>query len=112
MAYGIDLRRRVLKACDSGMKLADVAANLSSHKVKGVAEAIAAAGATLLYLPPYSPDFNPIEQVFSKLKALLRKAAARSVSTLWDTIGLLLNLFPPGECSNYFVNAGYAVRSL
>jgi len=86
--------------------------NLSSHKVVGIREAIEAAGATLLYLPPYSPDFNPIEQVFAKLKALLRKAAARSVATLWDTVGHLLDLFPSVECSNYFANSGYAVRQL
>jgi len=82
--------------------------NLSAHKVPGVREAIEAVGATLLYLPPYSPDFNPIEQLFAKLKALLRKAAERSVDALWARIAALLNEFTPGECTNYFRNAGYA----
>ena len=65
-------------------------------------------GARLLYLPPYSPDFNPIEQLFAKLKAALRKAAERSVESLWNRIAILLNIFPPDECANYFRNAGYA----
>lgn len=82
--------------------------NLSAHKVEGVREAIEAAGATLRYLPPYSPDLNPIEQVFAKLKALLRKAAERSVEALWNRIGNLLDLFSPTECASYFKNAGYA----
>ena len=82
--------------------------NLSAHKVPGVREAIAAADAGLLYLPPYSPDFNPIEQLFAKLKALLRKAAERSVDALWNRIASLLDAFTPNECANYFRNAGYA----
>lgn len=82
--------------------------NLSAHKVPGVREAIEAAGATLCYLPPYSPDFNPIEQLFAKLKALLRKAAERSVERLWHRIGALLSAFTAEECTNYFRNAGYA----
>lgn len=82
--------------------------NLSAHKVPGVREAIKAAGGTLLYLPPYSPDFNPIEQLFAKLKALLRKAAERSVDGLWNRIAYLLDAFTPQECANYFRNAGYA----
>jgi transposase len=61
----------------------------------------------LRYLPPYSPDLNPIEQAFAKLKALLRKAAERTVQGLWNLIGQLLDLFPPTECANYFANAGY-----
>lgn len=81
--------------------------NLGSHKVKGVREAIEAAGATLRYLPPYSPDFDPIEQVFAKLKAWLRKIAKRTIETLWDAIGDALDLFPPAECTNYFLNSGY-----
>jgi transposase len=81
--------------------------NLSSHKVKGVREAIRKAEAFLLYLPPYSPDFNPIEQAFSKLKALLRKAAARTVDELWQAIAEALDHFPPQECRNYFKNSGY-----
>jgi transposase len=81
--------------------------NLAAHKVAGVREAIEAQGAELRYLPPYSPDLNPIEQVFAKLKALLRKAAERTVDGLWNAIGKLLDLFPPAECDNYLVNAGY-----
>lgn len=81
--------------------------NLSSHKVAGVREAIERCGATLVYLPPYSPDLNPIEQAFAKLKALLRKIAARTVGRLWDAIGDLLERFAPQECLNYFANAGY-----
>lgn len=81
--------------------------NLGSHKGAGVRMAIEAAGATLLYLPPYSPDFNPIEKAFSKLKALLRKAAERTVDALWDRIGLLLKEFSPTECANFVAAAGY-----
>jgi transposase len=82
--------------------------NLSSHKVAGVREAIEAAGARLAYLPPYSPDLNPIEQLFAKLKALLRKAAERSIDALWATIGKLLDAFSPQECANYLRHSGYA----
>jgi transposase len=82
--------------------------NLSAHKVPGIREAIEAAGAKLLYLPPYSPDFNPIEQLFAKLKALLRKAAERSVENLWNRIAHLLDAFQPDECANYFRDSGYA----
>ena len=81
--------------------------NLSSHKGPAVRRAIEAAGANLLYLPPYSPDFNPIDNAFAKLKALLRKAAVRTIGALWDQIGMILNLFTPAECANYFANAGY-----
>ena len=82
--------------------------NLGSHKSKAVRRAIRAAGAKLFYLPPYSPDLNPIEQVFAKLKTLLRKAAERTVEATWRRIGALLDCFSPAECANYFVNAGYA----
>ena len=82
--------------------------NLSAHKVAGVRELIEAAGATLLYLPPYSPDLNPIELAFSKLKAHLRKAAARSVAELWDCIARLLNAFTPEECAAFLRHDGYA----
>src|SRR5215207_11539151 len=82
--------------------------NLRSHKVAGIAEAIAARGAQLVYLPPYSPDLNPIEQAFAKYKALLRKAAERTVESLWQTIGCIADLFSPAECRNFFKNAGYA----
>ncbi len=81
--------------------------NLSSHKVAGVREAIKAVGAFLLYLPPYSPDLNPIEQAFAKLKAHLRKAAAPTVEELWQAIANIIDQFPPGECKNYFRNSGY-----
>jgi transposase len=82
--------------------------NLSVHKVDGVAEAIEAAGARVLYLPPYSPDLNPIEQVFAKLKALLRKAKERTIDDLWGRIGKLLDEFSAQECANYLANSGYA----
>ena len=81
--------------------------NLSVHKVGGVREAVEAAGARLLYLPPYSPDLNPIEQVFSKLKSLLRSAAERTVEGLWAAIGRLLDRFPPDECDRCLVHCGY-----
>ena len=81
--------------------------NLGSHKGAGVRAAIETAGAELLYLPPYSPDFNPIENAFSKLKALLRKAAERTVDGLWGRIGALLPTFTPHECANFFTAAGY-----
>jgi transposase len=81
--------------------------NLPAHKVAGVREAIEAAGARLLYLPPYSPDFNPIEMAFSKLKALLRKAAARTIDQLWTAIAQTLDTITPDECLNYFAAAGY-----
>ena len=83
--------------------------NLASHKVAGVREAIEARGATLVYLPPYSPDLNPIEQAFAKLKALLRKIAARTLARLWDALGDLLNRFTPQECANYLANDGYVL---
>lgn len=81
--------------------------NLASHKVAGVREAVEAAGARLLYLPPYSPDFNPIEMAFAKLKALLRSIAARTVAELWIAIPDALQAFLPGECRNYLTAAGY-----
>ena len=81
--------------------------NLSSHKGARVRKMVEAAGASLLYLPPYSPDFNPIENAFAKLKALLRKAAERTVEGLWAAIGRLIDLFQPSECLNYFAAAGY-----
>ena len=82
--------------------------NLGSHKGKAVRRAIRRAGAHLIFLPPYSPDLNPIEQVFAKLKTLLRKAAERTVEATWTRIGQLLDRFPPDECANYLVNSGYA----
>jgi transposase len=82
--------------------------NLGSHKGKAVRRAIRAAGAHLFFLPPYSPDLNPIEQGFAKLKALLRKADPRSVEQAWKTIGTLLGEFTAQECANYLCNSGYA----
>lgn len=82
--------------------------NLSSHKRPAIRQAIRSVGARLLFLPPYSPDFNPIEQVFAKLKHLLRKAAERTAEATWKRIGSLLNAFSPAECDNYLVNAAYA----
>ena len=81
--------------------------NLGAHKVAGVREAIEAVGARLLHLPPYSPDFNPIEQAFAKLKALLRSAAARTVPDLWTAIRQAFAAFRPDECRNYLTAAGY-----
>lgn len=81
--------------------------NLPAHKSAAAREAIEAAGAQMLFLPPYSPDFNPIEMAFSKLKAILRKAAARTVADLWDAIRDALPRFTPKECANYFSAAGY-----
>ena len=81
--------------------------NVGVHKVAGVREAIEARGAVLRYLPPYSPDLNPIEQFFSKLKSVLRKAAARSIDALWSIIGECLAEFSPRECAAYLTNAGY-----
>jgi transposase len=81
--------------------------NLPAHKVTGVREAIEEAGACLVYLPPYSPDLNPIEKAFSKLKAILRKAAARTLEDLWEAIASALDAFTPVECRNYFASCGY-----
>ena len=81
--------------------------NLSSHKNEAAREAVETTGADLLFLPPYSPDLNPIEQVFAKLKHLLRKVGARTIDTLWNEIGRLLTCFTPEECANYITNSGY-----
>ena len=82
--------------------------NLGSHKRQAIRRTIRAAGAKLFFLPPYSPDLNPIEQVFAKLKTLLRKAAERTIEATWRRIGSLLFAFSPAECANYLKNAGYA----
>jgi len=81
--------------------------NLPAHKAAGVRDAIEQAGATLRFLPPYSPDFNPIENAFAKLKALLRARAERTIAELWDAVGDLLDRFSPTECANYYRAAGY-----
>jgi transposase len=81
--------------------------NLPAHKVHGVRSAIEAAGAELRYLPPYSPDFNPIEMAFSKFKTILRGAAARTIDDLWDTTAQALHRFTSSDCANYFIAAGY-----
>ena len=84
-----------------------IADNLAAHKVDGVRHAIEAAGATLRFLPPYSPDFNPIELSFAKLKAIVRKARCRSIDTLWPLLGACLSRFTPTECRNYVHHCGY-----
>ena len=84
--------------------------NLSSHKHVGVRESLEAAGCTLAYMPPYSPDLNPIELLFSKLKSLLRKHAERTIDSLWTRIGKLVTEFSPDECRNYLKHCGYAVN--
>jgi len=91
------------------LKRGDIVAmdNLPVHRVAGVEEAIAAAGARLLYLPPYSPDLNPIEMAFSKLKAHLRKAAEHTIPGLLRRIGRVVRTFNPQECTNFFRHAGY-----
>lgn len=81
--------------------------NVPAHKSAAVRTAIEAVGASLRHRPPYSPDLNPIEQPFSKLKTILRNVAERTVGALWDRIGLVLDAFAPAECRNYFVAAGY-----
>lgn len=85
--------------------------NLGSHKGTAARKAIEQVGAELRFLPPYSPDLNPIEQVFSKLKTMLRRAAPRTRQTLWKTIGSLLDRFPPAECQNFITAAGYAATT-
>jgi len=81
--------------------------NFGSHKRPGIRAAIEVAGASLLYLPPCSPDFNPIENAFAKLKAMLRKVAARTIEGLWSAVGSIIDTFNPIECVNYFAAAGY-----
>src|SRR5664279_4169999 len=105
-----DQRRKLprLRGTDPGPGDIVIADNLGSHKGRAVRAAIRKAGAKLFFLPPYSPDLNPIEQVFAKLKTLLRKAAERTVEATWRRIGQLLGSFSPSECANYLTNAGYA----
>jgi transposase len=104
LAYVIEVLAPVLRKGD--VVFMD---NLRTHKVGGVREAIEAAGAHVRFLPPYSPDLNPIEMAFSKLKAALRKGAARTVTALIKLIGKLVKAFAPDECANYFRHAGYEV---
>jgi transposase len=106
---GAAFRAYIEQALAQALKPGDVVVmdNLAAHKVSGIDKAIAAAGASILYLPPYSPDLNPIEQFFAKLKALLRNAAARSKEALWTATGQLLDLVTPSECQNYLANSGY-----
>jgi len=106
---GAAFRAYVEQALAPALQPGDVVVmdNLAAHKVAGIEEAIALAGASLLYLPPYSPDLNPIEQLIAQLKALLRKAAARTKEVLWATIGPLLDLILPSQCRNYLTNSGY-----
>ncbi len=94
--------------CPGDVVIAD---NLSTHKVAGVRRAIERAGATLWYLPPYSPDLNPIELCFAKLKAILRAARCRTIETLWPLLGACLPRFSPDECRNYFRHAGYSAAA-
>jgi transposase len=101
-AYVADTLVPILKPGDTV-----VMDNLAAHKVAGIREAIEAAGARLLYLPAYSPDFNPIEMAFAKIKALLRTAAARTVPELWTAIRHAFTRFTPAECRNYIEAAGY-----
>ena len=103
--FRADVEQRLAPALSPGDVV--VLDNLAAHKVAGVEEAIRAVGVTLLYLPSYSPDLNPIEQLFAKLKALLRKAGARTKEALWAPIGELLDSFPAEECRNYLRNCGY-----
>ncbi|HYZ25047.1 MAG TPA: IS630 family transposase [Rhodopila sp.] len=102
LAYVTQILRPTLKAGD--VVILD---NLRCHKVAGVREAIEAAGASVLFLPPYSPDLNPIEKVFAKLKALLRAKAIRTVDALWNALGSLVKCFTAEECCNYFRSCGY-----
>ena len=88
-----------------------IADNLGAHKVAGIQRALQAAGATLWYLPPYSPDLNPIELCFAKLKALVRTARCRSTETLWPFLGQCLAHFSPDECRNYFRHCGYSAAT-
>jgi transposase len=106
---GAAFRAYIEQALAPALKPGDVVVmdNLAAHKVAGIEEAIALAGASLLYLPPYSPDLNPIEQLIAQLKALLRKAAARTKEALWTTAGQLLDLIQPSQCRNYLANSGY-----
>jgi transposase len=107
---GVSFRAYVEQVLLPVLKPGDIVVmdNLGSHKGRAVRAAIHAAKAKLFFLPAYSPDLNPIEQAFAKMKTLLRKADARTIEATWRTIGALLDCFTPTECANYFKNAGYA----
>lgn len=107
---GAAFRSYVTDALVPTLKPGDIVVldNLGSHKGAAVRQAIRKAGARLVFLPPYSPDLNPIEQVFAKLKHMMRAAAERSLEATWKRAGALLDAFPPQECANYFKNSGYA----
>jgi transposase len=107
---GAVFRTYVERVLAPTLKAGDVVVmdNPGSHKSQAVRRAVRAAGAHLLFLPPYSPDLNPIEQAFAKLKHWLRKAAPRSREALWRTAGTILERFPQDECANYLAKAGYA----
>ena len=106
---GIVFRAYVEQILAPTLKAGDIVImdNLPAHKAAGVREAIEAKGAQLRFLPPYSPDFNPIEMAFSKLKAMLRAKAERSINALWNTVGKLIHLITPEECRNFFNACGY-----
>jgi len=108
---GESFRRYVEQFLAPSLKPGDIVImdNLGSHKGEAVRASIRSAGARLLFLPPYSPDLNPIEQLFAKLKHLLRNAKERSIETAWRRIGTLLQCFTADECTNYFRNAGYGL---
>ena len=107
---GISFRAYIEQVLTPTLKPGDIVImdNLGSHKADAIRRIIRAAGATAVFLPPYSPDFNPIEQAFAKLKSDLRKEDARSVDAVCTAIGRLLDRFTPTECANYFANSGYA----
>ena len=107
---GVAFQRYVVELLAPALSPGDVVIldNLGSHKGKAVRDAIRAVGARLVFLPPYSPDLNPIEQVFAKLKHRMRKAGERSVETTWRRAGALLQEFKPDECAKYLANSGYA----
>ncbi len=104
-SFAVDVEQFLVPALKPGDIV--IMDNLSSHKGPAIRKAIRSAGAKLFFLPPYSPDLNPIEQVFAKLKHLMRKAAERTVEATWQRIGTLLDAFPSHEGAAYFANAGY-----
>jgi len=105
MVFQVYVERVLIPTLKSGDII--VMDNLPAHKLPAIQKVIEQAGAELMFLPPYSPDFNPIEMAFSKLKALLRARAERTVGALWDTVGALLPAFTPTQCASFFTAAGY-----